>query len=143
MRGAWLSTFSGDAMRIMCLSLAGRWWRAEWETGLLKSTLQRKAAVMELTNRLELLGVAVQAKCQIGKITKSGKSFFTDLGRSYDQIMHCIWIENNIFRVCFAYLKHEKYWNVYTFFQGNHDHKTSPCHKSNFKMRHYDTPNNF
>ena len=35
MRGAWLSTFSRDAMRIMCLSLAGRWWRAEWETGLL------------------------------------------------------------------------------------------------------------
>ena len=27
--GAWLSTFSRDAMRIMCLSLAGRWWRAE------------------------------------------------------------------------------------------------------------------
>ena len=34
-RGAWLSTFPRDAMRIMCLSLAGRWWRAEWETGLL------------------------------------------------------------------------------------------------------------
>ena len=35
LRGAWLSTFSRDATRIMCLSLAGRWWRAEWETGLL------------------------------------------------------------------------------------------------------------
>ena len=35
LRGAWLSTFSRDAMRIICLSLAGRWWRAEWETGLL------------------------------------------------------------------------------------------------------------
>ena len=29
---------SRDAMRILCLSLAGRWWRAEWETGqLIKS----------------------------------------------------------------------------------------------------------
>ena len=28
-----MSTFSRDAMRILCLSLAGRWWRAEWETG--------------------------------------------------------------------------------------------------------------
>ena len=35
LRGAWLSTFSRDAMRIICLSLVGRWWRAEWETGLL------------------------------------------------------------------------------------------------------------
>ena len=35
LRGAWLSTFSRDAMHIMCLFLAGRWWRAEWETGLL------------------------------------------------------------------------------------------------------------
>ena len=26
-----LSTFSRDAMRILCLSLAGRWWHAEWE----------------------------------------------------------------------------------------------------------------
>ena len=36
---AWLSTFSRDAMRIMCFSLAGRWWRAEWETGLFKAEL--------------------------------------------------------------------------------------------------------
>ena len=35
LRRAWLSTFSRDAMRIMCLSLAGRWWRPKWETGLL------------------------------------------------------------------------------------------------------------
>ena len=35
LRGAWLSTFSRDAMRILCLSLAGRWWRTEWETGQL------------------------------------------------------------------------------------------------------------
>ena len=33
LRGAWLSTFSRDAMRILCLSLAGRWWPAECETG--------------------------------------------------------------------------------------------------------------
>ena len=33
LRGAWLSTFSRDAMRILCLSLAGRWWRAECELG--------------------------------------------------------------------------------------------------------------
>ena len=36
LRGAWLSTFSRDAMRILCLSLAGRWCRAELETGELK-----------------------------------------------------------------------------------------------------------
>ena len=30
-----MSTFSRDAMRILCLSLAGRWWRAECETGQL------------------------------------------------------------------------------------------------------------
>ena len=35
MRGVWLSTFSRDAIQILCLSLAGRWWRAEWETGQL------------------------------------------------------------------------------------------------------------
>ena len=34
-----LSTFSHDAMRILCLSLAGSWWRAEWETGQLHSAL--------------------------------------------------------------------------------------------------------
>ena len=33
LRGAWLSTFSRDPMRILCLSLAGRWWCAEWEMG--------------------------------------------------------------------------------------------------------------
>ena len=44
MRGAWLSTFSRDAMRIMCLSLAGHWWRAEWETGLLLCVLSRVAS---------------------------------------------------------------------------------------------------
>ena len=30
LRAAWLSTFSRDAIRILCLSLAGRWWRAEF-----------------------------------------------------------------------------------------------------------------
>ena len=32
---AWMSTFSRDAMQILCLSLAGRWWRAECETSQL------------------------------------------------------------------------------------------------------------
>ena len=36
MRSAWLLTFSRDAMRILCLSLAGRWWRAECYTGELE-----------------------------------------------------------------------------------------------------------
>ena len=33
MRGVWLSRFSINAMPILCLSLVGRWWRAECETG--------------------------------------------------------------------------------------------------------------
>ena len=36
MRGVWISTFSRDAMQVLCLSLAGRWWRAKCETGQLK-----------------------------------------------------------------------------------------------------------
>ena len=40
LRGAWLLTFSRDAMRILCLSLAGRWWRAECETRELQIKLK-------------------------------------------------------------------------------------------------------
>ena len=43
----WLSTFSRDAMRILCLSLAGRWWRAERETGQLFTPIQNLKSLVK------------------------------------------------------------------------------------------------
>ena len=37
LRGVWLSTFSRDAVRILCLSLAGHWWCPKCEMGQLYS----------------------------------------------------------------------------------------------------------
>ena len=48
LRGAWLSTFSRDAMRILCLSLAGRWWRAESETGEFDISVDNKCDTLAL-----------------------------------------------------------------------------------------------
>ena len=76
MHGVWLSTFSSDALRILCLSLVGRWWRAEWETGellvLFKKMMQTLLSLCGgwshsyfLTLYMERYKVDLTTKCDI------------------------------------------------------------------------------
>ena len=61
LHGVWLSTFSRDAMRILCLSQAGRWWRAEFETGELKNikTNQKKMVIILMFTKHDAWSIAV------------------------------------------------------------------------------------
>ena len=45
----WVVDISRDAMQILCLSRAGRWWRAEWEMGELVS--QMNDAIIDIVRK--------------------------------------------------------------------------------------------
>ena len=77
MRGVWLSTFSRDAMRILCLSLAGRWWRPECETGQLErfNTLWKWNVIMYANVTLPLTLVSNKLNVQFFSVLFQWEKF--------------------------------------------------------------------